>query len=257
MVSDLSTLDQAIEEALSLFQHKFPLWRGHRDADWPLRPEVFRSSPYGRTYEELTLLRCFMDQAESRHTRCPPGDDRLGWLMLARHFGLPTRLLDWSWSPLVALYFAAQPDDVHDSDGCLWALAPSFMNHQMMGFPTTPRMMVSDEPKVLELANAAFEISPMAAAAHMASARGLALAISAREIDARMFTQQGAFTIHGDHADLADTAELISQPWKRVFRIPSGSKAGLRELMHRLSINKSTLFPDLGALAEELKSRPY
>jgi hypothetical protein len=131
------------------------------------------------------------------------------------------------------------------------------MNHQMMGLPTTPRMMTPDDPKVLELANAAFEISSMAAAAHMSSVRGLALAISAREIDARMFTQQGAFTIHEDHADLADAAEDTMHPWKRVFRIPSNSKADLSEIMRRLSINRSTLFPDLGALAEELKSRPY
>jgi hypothetical protein len=247
---------------MSLFHYQFPLWRGHSKIDWPLRPEVFRPSRHGRTYEENTLLRYFTDQAESRHTRCPPRDDRLGWLMLAQHFGLPTRLLDWSWSPLVALYFATQPDDGHhDSDGCLWAIQPAFMNHQMMGLLmgllTTPRMMTPDEPKVLELVNAAFEVRSMKAAAHMSSVRGLALAITAREIDARMFTQQGAFTIHGDHADLADAAEYTSQAWKRVFRIPSESKADLSQLMRRLSIHKSTLFPDLGALADDLKSRPY
>jgi hypothetical protein len=178
--------------------------------------------------------------------------------MLARHFGLPTRLLDWSWSPLVALYFAAQPDQHYPNvDGCMWAIQPGIMNQEMMGPPTTPRLVGPDEPKVLELVNSIFEINPRAAADQMSRVRGLVLALGAREIDARMFTQQGAFTIHGDAADLADTTEHTSGPWKRAFIVPNKTRHDLQELLRRLSIHKSSLFPDLGALAEDLKSRPY
>jgi hypothetical protein len=178
--------------------------------------------------------------------------------MLARHFGLPTRLLDWSWSPLVALYFAAQPDQHYpNADGCMWAIQPGIMNQEMMGPPTTPRLVGPDEPKVLELVNSIFEINPRAAADQMSRVRGLVLALGAREIDARMFTQQGAFTIHGDAADLADAIEHTSGPWKRAFIVPNKTRQDLQELLRRLSIHKSSLFPDLGALAEDLKSRPY
>lgn len=118
IIEDLTTLEAAIDEAVRTFRF-YPLWRGHGNIDWKLQPEVYRSSPDGRKYEELTLLRLFMDQAISRHTQCPPTNDKLGWLMLARHYGLPTRLLDWSLSPLVALYFAVQPND--HADGCMWA----------------------------------------------------------------------------------------------------------------------------------------
>jgi hypothetical protein len=144
-----------------------------------------------------------------------------------------------------------------DADACIWALQPGIMNHQMLGPPTTTRLMGPDEPKVLEIVNAAFEISPMRRQEDMSRAPGLALALSAPEVDARMFTQQGAFTIHGDAADLAGYVEHLSMPWRRKFLVPAASKPELQELLRRLAIHKSSLFPDLGALAEDLKSRPY
>jgi FRG domain len=242
-----------------LLGNRYPLWRGHGNVDWALTPEVYRKAPSGWEYDELTLLQYFMNLAESRHARCPPRNDRLGWLMLARHFGLPTRLLDWSWSPLVALYFAVQRDERNPyADGCIWALQPGLMNHQMLGLPTTPRLLGPDEPKVLELVDAAFEISPMRRAEQMSRVPGLALALGAREIDARMFTQQGAFTIHADAANLADDVEQhTSTAWRRAFLVPNGNRYGLEEILRRLAIHKSSLFPDLGALAEDLKSRPF
>ena len=55
---------------------------------------------------ELRLLRKFRARAHLRHHTCPDYFDYFGWLSLMRHYGLPTRLLDWSESPLVAAYFA-------------------------------------------------------------------------------------------------------------------------------------------------------
>jgi hypothetical protein len=79
-----------------------------------------------------------------------------------------------------------------------------------------------------------------------------------------MLVQQGTFTIHADANDLSDVeysnhdgSADPPRPWRRAFGIPARGKKYLRGLLHSLGINKSTLFPDLAALAEELKDGSY
>ena len=98
------------------------LYRGQVE-DWPLIPSLFRDghicgnySDKWRSYEQV-VLRPFRRQVPA-YVDHPPDNDT-DYLILGQHHGLPTRFLDWSESPLVALYFAVRYLEP-ETDGVVW-----------------------------------------------------------------------------------------------------------------------------------------
>jgi hypothetical protein len=134
----VESVDQLTKAVVQIFNSTSTRWwfRGQRNAKWPLLPSVKRG--YSKQQEQY-LTNLFYARARTRYTRCPNDDDYGGWLTLMQHYGLPTRLLDWSHSPLVAAYFAAKyafdlGNAGDPSDAAVWALEPHRMN-QSQGYP--------------------------------------------------------------------------------------------------------------------------
>jgi hypothetical protein len=131
------------------------------------------------------------------------------------------------------------------------------MNRQMNG---SRSLLMANNTAVQPFVETAFEPRQAVRFAKTGPLQNKVLAIGMREIDTRVFAQQGACTIHADASDLSDidygNGQEVSA-WRCVFRVPADRKRGLQEHLRRLSIHKATLFPDLGALAEELKGRNY
>jgi len=103
---------------------KKEIWfRGQSDSEYKLLPTAFREKDKEGSiprYDEAGALADF--QAHYPENR-QEYTSIIEWLTLMQHYGLPTRLLDWSRSIFVALYYAVQD---HDKDGALYALDPSF-----------------------------------------------------------------------------------------------------------------------------------
>jgi hypothetical protein len=104
---------------LSLNQSSFR-FRGQADYDWPLKPSIYRYNSFKRyqtvDYENNILsVKPKSPQPPLTHTNFD-----LEWLMLCQHYGIPTRLVDWTMDVLVALFFACHGNNERNEDGALF-----------------------------------------------------------------------------------------------------------------------------------------
>ena len=194
--------------------------------------------------QERAMLHRFRRHAYSHFQRVPSEWETL---FLARHHGLPTRLLDWTSNPLVALYFAA----FHENDEITYrgeAKAAATMKLDLDGTVWAIQRRV-EETEDLDVFDAA--TSPL-------DSKGIKL-IYPFYPTPRMTVQSGIFTLHADPwTDVVQCAgrryradELDILKLKR-WQVSSHCKPTVILDLERLAINSRTLFPDLDGLAKGL-----
>lgn len=227
-------------------------FRGQADASWFPRPKVMRTErvpTHNRLYFEMSVASRFVTKARTRHSECPDTNDPASWLFLMQHYGVPTRLLDWSESFLVAAWFAVSDPGLAQMDGAIWALAPGHLN-KSIGYIPTARSIEGKVSTALafsmeapgNLAPREKELVPMLSSS--------AVALVPDEVDLRMLLQQSTFTIHGGQSDL-DTHGFLDGSLLK-FTIAANDKPKVVGTLRDLGIRQSTVYPDLTNLGIEL-----
>ena len=162
------------------------------------------------------------------------------WMLYMRHYSVPTRLLDWTESPLVALYFAVEN---RRSDGVVWCLAPQRLN-ELAGFG--PRIYCAGiDPELDSYTAESVKKSP-----GTTDYKPVAL-ITARAFP-RLVAQQGVFTVTHSRAtslEKIDDSDLLSR-----VRIPISAKGQIRNDLNELGMHRLSLFPELQSVATRLKN---
>ena len=215
------------------------IWcRGHNKASWELQPSTFRE--FGPDpLPEVNAFQSFRSEATALLSMPPDPDDFVSWLATMQHYGLPTRLLDWSLSLAVAIYFSCDDESMWTQDGAVWLLHPGLLNKQFSGYQS---VLPADHVNVLTLAANAASCEP--------HTDKVAAFIPFRR-SGRMSDQDAAFTIHGG-PELLNTPLRASEYLQKLV-IPASAKESLASDLSSLGLTRSMWFRDVGEVAAEIR----
>ncbi len=213
-------------------------FRGERDERWPLYSslsrylQAFGVSPQAWTDQEARILRIFKRKAHQFLDKPPELDDDFQWLALMQHHGAPTRLLDFSWSPYVAAFFALERTV---ADSVVWALNPSRIDSSRA--PHHSKM----DPRV----------KGNFARYFLKGERHAIWMGEPHTMNRRLIAQSGTFAVPG-RLDVP-IEEMLSKPdiLTKFTLANRVREIGMREL-YRMNITNATLFPDLDGLARSM-----
>lgn len=215
-------------------------FRGQGNFEWSLKPSVTRAGRGDETVDlEIAYVKKFKQNAVAISQEIPSHEYQ--WMFLMQHYRLPTRLLDWSESPLVGLYFAVENTKEDSSDAALWCLDPRALNQHANIEPKLSGDIPSfSDDEILE------NYLPSKVAAERNTKLKPAACIGPRN-SRRMYAQQGVFTI--THMSPTPIEEVGDRNHIKKLRIPAASKETIRKELKFLGITKLSLFPELENVA--------
>lgn len=202
----------------------------------------------GGPYAELEgdLLRNFRKYAG---LHAVPVDSVWNWLAVARHHGLPTRLLDWSFSPYVALHFATADLALYHEDAAIWCVNFNAAHEHL---PARLRAALREEGSGVLTVEMLAEAAPTLSAFDALSDEPFAAFFEPPALDARLVNQFALFSLLSDPCARFD-AWLAARPvcYRRLI-IPAALKWEVRDKLDMANITERVLFPGLDGLSQWL-----
>jgi FRG domain-containing protein len=177
------------------------------------------------------------------------GDSIWNWLSLAKHHGLPTRLLDWSYSPYVAMHFATANFNQFDDDGAIWCVDYQKTNELLP--PPLQEILKNEDANIFttELLNS------VATTLHDFDALGkdFVLFFEPPSLDERIVNQFALFSFPSSaKLSLEELLKRRESMYRRII-IPAELKWEVRDKLDQANITERVLFPGLDGLATWLK----
>jgi hypothetical protein len=240
--------DGAWNGDLQRFRSPFA-FRGHPSRQHDLSTSLVRLAS-GRsdiTTLELSLIRNFRKYA---HRDASHGVDSIWhWLAVAQHHGLPTRLIDWTYSPFVALHFATEHPVDYTEDGVVWCV--NFVEaHKLL--PRRLRSILDEEHSDTLTVEMLSGIPALDAFGALSRDTFVAF-IEPPSLDTRILNQFALFSMMSNAAASLDHWLRAHPHLCRPVLVPAELKWEIRDKLDQANINERTLFPGLDGLSRWLE----
>lgn len=248
------------------------LWFRGQLSSWELVPGAYRSGgrdAIEREEEDRDQFQLraapFLRDATHDVPLVPAG--AWEWYFLMQHYGLRTRLLDWTESALVALYFAIEPSGIAPkkrkgpkgqrrstspdrTERCVWVLDPHAMNDR---FHKDDTIRIHSEDPAPRYLSPVPLLSDKKRDAFYSDMPAEPLAIQPPLLTRRIAAQRGHFTIHGSDRKGLQTYDQLTDDRRLVrIRIPRDSVHKVRDELEIAGITRSIVYPELLSVAKEL-----
>ncbi|MBB6401928.1 hypothetical protein HNP92_001233 [Methanococcus maripaludis] len=260
------------------------LYRGQKNKEWKLEPAIFRKNKSGKLTYENKEKELYMSLKEHNHPEFEKQKTMFDKLALMQHYSIPTRLLDWSKNPLVALYFATEPDLENDTDGVVFVHSPNSIYYSSEEIVDLLCNMFlkwnKEEISLKELESTSFngdtvsDILGDSIEDTFITLNIFSGVIFIRPImtNDRLRIQQGCFSMHGCLREQRKIDEhffenffKLNEPSDTVlenylentvkFIIPSECKTKIRKELEMIGIHNGTMFPELENYGQFLKEK--
>jgi hypothetical protein len=225
------------------------VYRGVNVASWILQTSLQR---LGSHYVDVEspLLRTFVKYSQDRDLANQP---LLYQLAVAQHHGLPTRILDWTSSPRVALHFAVSNEAHYEEDGAVWCVSVTKIRDRL---PKSLRSILVREKAAIFSVQMLAAIKTLQELQKFAENKGFPLFFEPPSLNDRIVTQAAILSIAPDPR--FDFATFLTKhpDLSRKIIIPKRIKWELRDKLDQDQVNERILFPGLDGTARWL-SRYY
>lgn len=252
---EIKSSEELIQKLNELPNHY--IFRGHSDSKWKLESTLERvlgekwSSTNARKFEEYSY-NTFRSKYHIYNTTEHAPDSKLSWLSVMQHYGVPTRLLDFSESPYIALYFALETYN------------PLLKNHFSI-YAIDYTAVMNNSVEFIKMKDTKFLESRDSIQSHKDRifdevvdrfSYDILWVTEPIELNARMDRQSGTFLIAGNREKTIESI-ILSGLYDKCslykFIVHYELYENVYALLRKMSINSKSIYGDLAGLAKAIK----